>query len=133
MKKVFKKITASIVAVTSLVVGMVGMSASAISDTVTFYKAAGAPGSATYVSESWNYTIALYTSAIDVSNFSATNSSTKIYAYISLNGKTKAAGFIYPSSGSVTANDMDLGESGYASADVINVDGNIRATVSVSG
>ena len=80
-----------------------------------------------------NYTIALYTSAINVSNFSATNSSTKIFAYISLNGNAKATGFIYPSSGSVTANDMDLGESGYASADVINVDGNIRATVSVSG
>lgn len=133
MKNTFKKIAASVMAVTTLAVGMVGMSASAISDTVTFYKATGAPGSATYVSESWNYTIALYTSAINVSNFSATNSSTKIFAYISLNGNAKATGFIYPSSGSVTANDMDLGESGYASADVINVDGNIRATVSVSG
>lgn len=133
MKKMFKKSLATVMAVASLATGMVGMSASAVSETVNLYKDAGAPGSSTRTSCEWSYTTSLKTSTISVDNFSATDNSTKIFAYISVDGDTKADGYIYPSGGSVTASDLKLGKSAYATAYFVNLVGNMRANVSISG
>lgn len=133
MKNMFKRSLAAVMAVASLAVGMVGMSASAISETVHLYKDAGAPGSSTRTSCDWSYTTSLKTSTINVDNFSATDNSTKIFAYISVDGDTKADGYIYPSGGSVSASDLKLGKSAYATAYFVNLVGNMKADVSISG
>lgn len=55
MKKIFKRSLAAVMAVASLAVGMVGMSASAYSDSVYFIRDAGAPSNAGKTSQIWNY------------------------------------------------------------------------------
>lgn len=133
MKKIFKRSLAAVMAVASLAVGMVGVNASAISETVNFYKDQGAPSSATVTSASWNYTTSLRTSTIKVSNFTATDNSTYIFAGFVVNNMVKAAGSIYPAGGSVSADGFDLGEHVYASAEVKNLGGTIRATAEITG
>lgn len=133
MKNMLKKSLAAVMAVASLATGMVGMSTSAISQTVNFYKDQGAPSSATVTSASWNYITSLYTSTIKVSNFTTTDNSTYIFAGIMVNDDVKSAGNIYPAGGSVSADGLDLGEPAYAYAEVKNLAGTIRAKVAITG
>ncbi|MGN1482124.1 hypothetical protein [Porcipelethomonas sp.] len=132
MNKTFKKIAASIMAVTTLTVSMVGMSASAYSDSVYFMRDAGAPSSAGTTSATWNYKADISTSTITVSNFTRTDKTSRIYAYISSAGIANS-GFINPSGGSVAKNGIVPGAIVYASAELNNYSGTIRANVSISG
>ena len=133
MNKPFKKIAASIMAVTTLTVSMVGMSASAYSDSVYFMRDAGAPSSAGVTSKAWSYYTAVNTSTISVNGFTITSGNPYIFAGIAVNGDIKAAADVYPSGGSVTATGLKTGEFAYATAEVKNISGNIRATVSITG
>jgi len=133
MKKTFKKTLASIMSAVSLAMCVTGMSASAISSTTTFSRDAGSPGDTGNTSAVWNYTTSVSESKINVSNFTCTNSGTYIMASIAVEGELKASGGIFPTSGSVSASNLPLGKSAYASAYVVNVSGTIRATVSITG
>lgn len=132
MKKIFKRSLAAVMAVASLAVGMVGMSASAYSDSVYFIRDAGAPGSTGKTSQIWNYYADKSTSTITVSNFTRTDKYTDIFAYVSV-AAVKSSAIIEPSGGSVSKNGIIPGEDVIASASVRNISGNIRANVSVSG
>ncbi len=133
MKNTFKKAIAAVMAAASLAVGMAGMSANAISETVYFMKDAGSPGSAGVTSKAWSYYTALNTSTISVNGFTITSGDPYIFAGITINGTVKAASNIYPSGGSVTATGLKTGEYAYATAELKNISGNIRATVSITG
>lgn len=132
MKNMLKKSLAAVMAVASLAVGMVGMSASAYSDSVYFIRDAGAPGSTGKTSQIWNYYADKSTSTITVSNFTRTDKYTDIFAYVSV-AAVKSSAIIEPSGGSVSKNGIIPGEDVIASASVRNISGNIRANVSVSG
>lgn len=112
---------------------MVGMNASAISESVYFMRDAGSPSSAGVTSKAWSYYTAVNTSTISVNGFTITNGSPYIFAGITVEGTVKAAANIYPSGGSVNATGLETGEYAYASAELKNVSGNIRATVSITG
>lgn len=132
MRKSLKKAIASVMAATTLSMCTTGISASAISDTVQFHKTIGEPSSSIVVFKDWSYTTSLSKSRITVTNFSATDSATYIYSLIKINNITQASGNIYPTGGSIEANQA-IGSPAYASAEVINKNGNISATVSISG
>lgn len=132
MKKMFKRSLAAVIAVASLAVGMVGMNANAYSDSVYFMRDAGSPSSAGTTSEAWYYKAEMSTSTITVSNFTRTDQDTCIYAYIS-NAGTANSGFIYPSGGSVSKSGIESGTYVYASAELYNYGGTIRANVSIRG
>lgn len=132
MKNMLKKSLAAVMAVASLATGMVGMSASAYSDSVYFIRDAGAPGSTGKTSQIWNYYADKSTSTITVSNFTRTDKYTDIFAYVSV-AAVKSSAIIEPSGGSVSKNGIIPGEDVIASASVRNISGNIRANVSVSG
>lgn len=129
----FKRSLAAVIAVASLTVGMVGMNASAISESVYFMRDAGAPSSAGVTSKEWSYYTAVNTSTISVSGFTITNGSPYIFAAISVEGAIKASANIRPSGGSVNATGLETGEFAYAVAKLQDVSGNIRATVSITG
>ena len=132
MKKMFKKSLATVMAVASLAVAMVGMSASAYSNSTYFMRDAGALGSAGKISETWNYTADISTSTITVSNFTRTDKTTNIFAYISSGGIANS-GTIEPTGGSVSKSGITPGAKVYASARVCDYSGSIRANVSISG
>lgn len=132
MKKIFKRSLAAFMAVASLAVGMVGMSASAYSDSVYFIRDAGAPSNAGKTSQIWNYYADKSTSTITVSNFTRTDKYTYIFAYISVADVTSSAK-IEPSGGSVSKSGIIPGSDVIASASLQNISGNIRANVSISG
>ena len=133
MKKIIKKAMASFMAAVTLVMGMSSISASAISETVYFHKVPGAPGSATVLSTVWNYTTTINTTTVTVSNFTSTEPNNRIFVYISVEGVTKAGGYIYPPGGSVSATGLSIGKPAYASASVDNTSGTTYATVSITG
>ena len=132
MKNMLKKSLAAVMAVASLATGMVGMSASAYSDSVYFIRDAGAPSSTGKTSQIWNYYADKSTSTITVSNFTRTDKNTAIFAYVSV-ANVNSSAIIEPSGGSVSKNGIIPGEDVIASANVRNISGNIRANVSVSG
>lgn len=132
MKKMFKRSLAAVMATASLAVGMVGMSASAYSNSTYFMRDAGAPGSAGKVSESWSYKADISTTTITVSNFTRTDQTANIFAYISVGGISNA-GSIQPNGGSVSKSNITPGSNVYASASVSNYSGSIRANVSIRG
>jgi len=132
MKRTFKKITAAIMAITSLVVGMTGISASAYSDSVYFMRDAGAPGGAGTTSQLWDYYADISTSTITVSNFTRTDKNSKIFAYISV-AQVETTGIIEPSGGSISKNGIVPGEYVIASASLSGYSGSIRADVSIEG
>ena len=134
MANKIKKTLSFLIAVATLsTCGIAGISARGISETVYFHANVGAPGSATYLSETWRYTTSLSTSTINVYDFSASVFGTHIFAYISVDSVTKASGNIYPTGGTVTANELSLGRPALGYAEVSTSDGNTYAAVSISG
>lgn len=134
--KKFKKFLVGLMAVASLAVGMPGMSASAdngINDTIYLYKDQGAPGSDTHVSQTWNFTTALSTMTMGVSNFTKTDNNSYVYLYASVNSENVISRSVYNSDGSASAYGVDAGEAAYASAKFVNLSGNLRAHVYITG
>lgn len=95
MKKMFKRSLAAVMAIASLAVGMVGMSASAAdtrnSYTIWLQKDAGSPGGSEASYQSWNYTTTETSIEFDITTFtrSASSSSSYVACYASVNGETK--------------------------------------------
>lgn len=133
MKKMFKKSLAAVMAVASLAVGMTGISASAIDESINLYKDAGAPGSDTRTSYSWNFTTSRTTMTMSVSGFTKTDNNSYVYLYATVNNNNVISRSVYNSDGSADASKLETGEAAYASASLNNLTGNLRAKVSIKG
>ncbi|MCM1508975.1 MAG: hypothetical protein NC177_17845 [Ruminococcus flavefaciens] len=133
MRKMIKRSLAAVMAVASLAVGVVGMNASAYSNSVYFMKDAGSPSGSGTTSAVWNYKANIDTSTITVKNFTREDKTSYIFAYISYAG-VSTSGSITPTGGSVSKGGIVPGANMYASAKLSNYEsGNIRADVSISG
>ena len=135
MKKTFKKIAATVMAVATLGVGSTGMTVGAINKSVHLHRATGAPGSDTCTSKKWDFTVSKSTITMSVSNFTKTDSSTHIYLYATVKQENDPviSCLVYNRSGSGTAGDMHTGRAAYASADIKKIKGNISGYVSING
>lgn len=135
MKNTFKKIAASVMAVASLAVGMTGMSAGAISETVYFMRDAGAPGNAGCTSLDRDYITTIDTSTIKIKDFTVTYSSTHIYGEIHIGEDLRNASIVYAPGGSISADvsRSEIGKAANMTAWVSNISGTIKSTAILTG
>jgi hypothetical protein len=134
MKMTFKKITAAVMAVTTLAVSMVGMGASAASvGNINLHKAAGAPGSATVTHQYWNFTTSSSTFSMNITSFTKSGSDSYVFLYGTVDDSVKIATQAY-GTGGISATNITLGRPGYASASLNNFSsGTHQAFGTVSG
>lgn len=130
MKKTFKKIAASVMAIASLSTCAMGISASAAYvGGINLHKAAGAPGSATVTFQSWNFTTASSTTSMSITDFTKSGSNSYVYLY----SDTGCSSIKYET-GAVSASNVKIGISAYASARLYDFSsGTHQATGSVLG
>lgn len=130
MKKTFKKIAAAVMAVTTLAVGMTGMSASAATvGNINLHKVVGAPGSDTVTSQQWNFTTASTTTSMSITSYTKNGSNSYVFLYSS----TGVSSLKY-SEGSDSAYNVTVGKSAYASATLNDFSsGNHLASGKVTG
>ena len=131
--KIKKTLSFLIAAATLSTCGIAEISASGVSETVYFHTNVGAPSSATHISHTWEYSTALSTTTINVYDFSASIFGTHIMAYISVDNVTRASGNIYPTGGTISANELLIGRPACGYAEVSTSSGNTYAVVSISG
>ena len=133
MKNTFKKSIAAVMAVASLTVGMVGVSASAIDESINLYKDAGAPGYDTLTSYSWNFTTSRTTMTMYVSDFTKTSNDSYVYLYATVNRDNVISSIISSSTGSASSGGILTGRAAYASASLNNLTGNLKAKIKIVG
>lgn len=135
MKKIFKRSLTAVMAVASLAVGMTGISAGAISETVYFMRDAGSPGNTGCTSVDRDYTTTVDTSTIKIKDFTVTNSSTHIYGEIHIGEDLRSASIVYAPGGSISAeiNLSEIGRAANMTANISGISGTIRATVTLTG
>ncbi len=112
MTSKIKKAIASVMAVASLTMGMTGITSSAADvGKINLHKAAGAPGSATVTYQSWNFTTASSITSMSIDNYTKSGSNSYVYLYSDTGCSSNQYG-----TGAVSAKDVKLGISAYASA-----------------
>jgi hypothetical protein len=79
MRKIFKKIATSVVAATTLAVGMVSVNVSAATvGNINLHKIVGAPGSDTVTSQQWNFTTASSTTVMSITSYTKNGSNSHV-------------------------------------------------------
>ena len=130
MRKSFKKITAAVMAVATLAVGMAGMSASAATvGNINLHKVVGAPGSDTVTSQQWNFTTASSTTIMSITSYTKNGSD----SYVSLISTTGIGVNLY-GTGSGSATNVKIGQAAIAKATLNNFSsGNHLASGKITG